>query len=203
MKIAVTNDDGIYAEGIDVLANVAAEFGDVTVIAPRHHHSGCSHQMTFDGHLDAADLGGKRYWIDGYPADCVRIALAEICPDVDLVLGTHADTGAACLADAYDDAAPDLLDVLGNLTVTSRTITEKRQQLDTFFIGVCSSSRSQPRRFQDADSGTADFFLLLGPKQKAVSSRIVCSSVIGRFVSRTSFAKIWEISGSFRTTLEL
>ena len=86
MKIAVTNDDGIYAEGIDVLANVAAEFGDVTVIAPRHHHSGCSHQMTFDGHLDAADLGGKRYWIDGYPADCVRIALAEICQDVDLVL---------------------------------------------------------------------------------------------------------------------
>ena len=86
MKIVVTNDDGIYAEGIGILAEAAEEFGEVTVVAPRHHHSGCSHQMTFDGHLDAADLGGKRHWINGFPADCVRIALAEICPDVDLVI---------------------------------------------------------------------------------------------------------------------
>ncbi len=86
MKIVVTNDDGIYSEGIDVLAAVASEFGDVTVVAPRHPHSGCSHQMTFDGHLDASDLGHRRHWIDGFPADCVRVALAEICPDVDLVV---------------------------------------------------------------------------------------------------------------------
>jgi 5'-nucleotidase len=86
MNIVVTNDDGIYAEGIEVLSDVASEFGDVTVVAPRHPHSGCSHQMTFDGHLDSAHLGGNRHWIDGFPADCVRIALAEICPEVDLVV---------------------------------------------------------------------------------------------------------------------
>ena len=86
MKIVVTNDDGINAEGIAVLAKVAAEFGDVTVVAPKNHHSGCSHQMTFDGHLDALQLRPDRHWIDGYPADCVRVALAEICPKADLVV---------------------------------------------------------------------------------------------------------------------
>lgn len=37
------------------------------------------------------------------------------------------------VADAYDLAAPDLLDVLDNITVTSKTITEKAADLDTFF----------------------------------------------------------------------
>ncbi|MEV5003165.1 MCE family protein [Nocardioides sp. LML1-1-1.1] len=37
------------------------------------------------------------------------------------------------VADAYDVAAPDLLDVLDNVTVTSKTITEKARDLDTFF----------------------------------------------------------------------
>ncbi len=39
----------------------------------------------------------------------------------------------ADVADIYDGAAPDLLRVLGNLTVTSRTVLQKRQQLDVFF----------------------------------------------------------------------
>ncbi|MEZ0580804.1 MCE family protein [Nocardioides sp. MH1] len=39
----------------------------------------------------------------------------------------------ADVADAYDVAAPDLLDVLDNVTVTSKTITEKAKDLDVFF----------------------------------------------------------------------
>lgn len=86
MNILVTNDDGIYSEGIAALEEVASEFGAVTVVAPRHHHSGCSHQMTFEGHLGANDLGGGRHWVDGFPADCVRIAFAQLCRNVDLVV---------------------------------------------------------------------------------------------------------------------
>lgn len=86
MKFIVTNDDGIDADGISILARVAREFGDVTLIAPKHHLSGCSHQMTFEGHLDAGQRDDGRWWIDGYPADCVRIGVSRICPDVDVVL---------------------------------------------------------------------------------------------------------------------
>lgn len=39
----------------------------------------------------------------------------------------------ADVSDAYDDAAPDLLNVLDNVTVTSRTIGQMKDQLDVFF----------------------------------------------------------------------
>ncbi len=64
--------------------------------------------------------------LDGYLV-AIRGALPTLREDL---------AALADVADAYDDAAPDLLDVLGNLTVTSRTIVEKRQQLDTFFGDV-------------------------------------------------------------------
>ncbi|MGI9517925.1 MAG: 5'/3'-nucleotidase SurE [Pirellulaceae bacterium] len=86
MKILVTNDDGIDAQGISILADVARQFGDVTVVAPRYHHSGCSHQMTFEGQLDTQRVDEGRFWVDGYPSDCVRLALAHLCDHVDLVL---------------------------------------------------------------------------------------------------------------------
>lgn len=40
------------------------------------------------------------------------------------------------VADAYDLAAPDLLDVLDNITVTSKTLTEKAEDLDVFFSDI-------------------------------------------------------------------
>ncbi len=86
MKIIVTNDDGIDADGINVLAKVAAEFGEVTFVAPKNHQSGCSHQMTFQGHLQAGQRDDGRWWVDGFPADCTRIGIAELCPDADVVL---------------------------------------------------------------------------------------------------------------------
>ena len=53
------------------------------------------------------------------------------------------------VADTYDDAAPDLLGVLGNLTVTSKTITQKRKEIDVFFSdlgGLARHLRADPGR---------------------------------------------------------
>ena len=86
MKILITNDDGIDADGIQVLNEVAAEFGETMVVAPKHHQSGCSHQMTFEGHLEAEQRADNRWWVDGFPADCVRVGISTLLPDVDLVL---------------------------------------------------------------------------------------------------------------------
>lgn len=49
------------------------------------------------------------------------------------------------VADAYDVAAPDLLDVLDNVTVTSRTIVEKQQDLDVFFSDLGGLSDTTTR----------------------------------------------------------
>ena len=86
MKILVTNDDGIDAQGIFHLERIAREVGEVVVVAPRDHYSGCSHQMTFEGQLDSRRVAAGRYWVDGFPADCVRIGLSHLCADADVVL---------------------------------------------------------------------------------------------------------------------
>ena len=80
--------------------------------------------------------------LDGYLV-AIRGALPTLRED----LGALAD-----VADAYDDAAPDLLDVLGNLTVTSRTVTEKRQQLDTFFSDLGGLADTSARVLADNEA---------------------------------------------------
>lgn len=55
----------------------------------------------------------------------------------------------ADVADAYDLAAPDLLDVLDNVTVTAKTVGEKRSDLDTFFSDVAGLSRTSTRLLRE------------------------------------------------------
>lgn len=55
----------------------------------------------------------------------------------------------ADVADTYDAAAPDLLRVLGNLTVTGRTVIQKEQALDTFFGDVTALSDTSGRILAD------------------------------------------------------
>ena len=53
------------------------------------------------------------------------------------------------VADAYDLAAPDLLDVLDNVTVTSKTVTEKAEDLDVFFSDLTGVARTATRLLND------------------------------------------------------
>ncbi|WP_435769181.1 MCE family protein [Nocardioides sp. SYSU DS0651] len=53
------------------------------------------------------------------------------------------------VADAYDIAAPDLLDTLDNVTVTSKTVTEKARDLDVFFSDLTGLARTGTRLLND------------------------------------------------------
>src|ERR1043166_1378120 len=86
MKFLVTNDDGIDAEGLAALVEAAALCGDVICVAPASHYSGCGHRVTSDRALKVRRAGDGRWALDGTPADCVRVALAHVVPDVDWVL---------------------------------------------------------------------------------------------------------------------
>jgi phospholipid/cholesterol/gamma-HCH transport system substrate-binding protein len=55
----------------------------------------------------------------------------------------------ADVADTYDLAAPDLLAVLRNLTVTSRTVVERRADLDTFFSDIAGLANTSTRILAD------------------------------------------------------
>ncbi len=78
MKILVTNDDGIGADGLAVLAKAAAQFGEVYTVAPIGAKSGCSHQVTSHDPVRMEEHGLCRWAIGGFPADCVRVALQHL-----------------------------------------------------------------------------------------------------------------------------
>lgn len=78
--ILVTNDDGIMSPGIEVLARVAEEFGDVHVVAPEIEQSGVSHAITLTRPLRPRSVRNNWTALDGTPTDCVFIGSNHILP---------------------------------------------------------------------------------------------------------------------------
>jgi len=96
MRILVTNDDGILSPGLAALAEALRPLGDVEVVAPDSGQSGTAHSITFLAPLlcERISVGGKDFgWsVDGSPADCVKLAVMELCsarPDL-VVSGINA-----------------------------------------------------------------------------------------------------------------
>lgn len=76
--ILVSNDDGVYAEGIGVLAKAMAEIGRVIVVAPDREKSAASHSLTLHRPLRILRVREDVYAVDGTPTDAVTMALRFI-----------------------------------------------------------------------------------------------------------------------------
>ena len=91
MHILVTNDDGVTAPGLLVLAKTLRQFGAVSVVAPDHDWSGHGHTKHFKRPLRVQEIhladGSPAFVTDGSPADCVALAVMGLLPKkVDLVV---------------------------------------------------------------------------------------------------------------------
>lgn len=89
MRILVTNDDGVGAEGLNILRRIAEELSsDVWVIAPEWNQSGASHSMTLHEPLRSRKLDERTFIIRGTPTDCVIMGVRHLLIDhpPDLVL---------------------------------------------------------------------------------------------------------------------
>ena len=76
MRILITNDDGYQAKGIKVLAEIMKQFGEVTVIAPKHHQSGMSMAVSLGFRQIAhKNLGDGWHYVDATPVSCVKFGL--------------------------------------------------------------------------------------------------------------------------------
>jgi 5'-nucleotidase len=72
MRILVTNDDGIHAEGLDVCEKIARSLSDdVWVIAPEYDQSGVAHSLTLNDPLRLRQVAERRFAVRGTPTDCV------------------------------------------------------------------------------------------------------------------------------------
>ena len=91
MRILISNDDGINAPGLRVLAEIASQFGTVFVSAPAGQCSAMSQRLTI--HTPVRVTGAyvpfaeKAWSVDGTPADCVKLAIRYLMDEKpDLVL---------------------------------------------------------------------------------------------------------------------
>ncbi|MCL4205172.1 MAG: 5'/3'-nucleotidase SurE [Pirellulaceae bacterium] len=81
MKLLLTNDDGIDAEGLAALESAMSPFGVVQIVAPKEPYSGCGHQITTHRPLTIEKIAGHRTAVDGSPADCARLGLLYLATD--------------------------------------------------------------------------------------------------------------------------
>jgi len=88
-SILVTNDDGIYADGILALKEIMEELGDVTVAAPLAEKSAVGHAITLSDPLRVQEIQRNGsffgFAVNGTPADCVKLGihcLMEKKPDL-------------------------------------------------------------------------------------------------------------------------
>jgi 5'-nucleotidase len=98
MTFILTNDDGIDADGIHALSNAIK--GEKIIVAPKKCLSGCGHQITTRSSIHVQKRNENEYAIDGTPADCSRIGITQICPDVKWVL-SGINAGANLGIDTY------------------------------------------------------------------------------------------------------
>lgn len=99
MTIILTNDDGIDAPGIKALMEAVKDKNTI-IAAPKDHQSGCGHQVTTTSPITVYRRSEREYAIAGTPADCVRIAIAQISQDIKFVL-SGINAGGNLGVDAY------------------------------------------------------------------------------------------------------
>ncbi|MBV9509469.1 MAG: 5'/3'-nucleotidase SurE [Caulobacteraceae bacterium] len=79
MRILLTNDDGVHAEGLTALERIAAVLSDeVWVVAPETEKSGASRALTLNEPLRVRRLGERRFAVSGTPTDCVQLAVQDL-----------------------------------------------------------------------------------------------------------------------------
>ena len=82
MRILVTNDDGIHAEGLNVCQKIARELSDdVWIVAPEFDQSGVAHSLTLNDPLRLREVGERHYAVKGTPTDCVIMGARHVIKD--------------------------------------------------------------------------------------------------------------------------
>lgn len=91
MKILLSNDDGIMAEGLSFLSEMLREMGnEVHIVAPERQQSGQSHAITLATPLMPKKIYKREKYcgmaVNGTPTDAVRLGVTTLFPDVDAVI---------------------------------------------------------------------------------------------------------------------
>ncbi|WP_435532838.1 5'/3'-nucleotidase SurE [Vibrio hippocampi] len=81
LKILISNDDGVHAQGIRALGKALSDIAQVTIVAPDRNRSGASNSLTLEQALRVSEIEPNVYSVQGTPTDCVHFALNELMKD--------------------------------------------------------------------------------------------------------------------------
>ena len=87
MKILISNDDGVHAPGLAMLAAALGKIADITVVAPDRNRSGVSNSLTLVNPLRVVTAVNGFYSVNGTPTDCVHLAVTGLLKETpDMVI---------------------------------------------------------------------------------------------------------------------
>lgn len=78
--ILLTNDDGFFSEGLELLSRRLKVFAKVYIVAPDREKSATSLALSLHRPLRVKKIRENIYAIDGTPADCVYMAVQKLLP---------------------------------------------------------------------------------------------------------------------------
>jgi 5'-nucleotidase len=153
MRILISNDDGIYSPGILALAEAAAKFGDVRIVAPDIEQSSMGAAITASRPLSFRKTPIKKFdafRVNGTPSDCVALGL-HLWGGADLVL-----------------SGINLGSNLGNSTWHSGTLAAAKQAilLGTRGIALSTPVEDNEPDFTALEPALTGALQLLIPRQK-------------------------------------
>ena len=94
MHLLLSNDDGIHASGLKLLADALAPLGMITVVAPNRNRSASSNSLTLDRPIRAQAVDKNWYSVDGTPTDCVHLAITGLIKDEPNIVVSGINAGA-------------------------------------------------------------------------------------------------------------
>jgi 5'-nucleotidase len=99
VRILLTNDDGIYAPGLRALRLELQKLGEVVVVAPAAEQSAVGHSITLMTPLIVQEVHDEArqplgWAVEGRPADCVKLALLELLPELPDVVVSGLNAGS-------------------------------------------------------------------------------------------------------------
>ena len=94
MHLLLSNDDGIHALGLKLLADALSQMGKTTVVAPNRNRSAASNSLTLDRPIRAQKMSDNWYSVDGTPTDCVHLAITGLIDEEPNIVVSGINEGA-------------------------------------------------------------------------------------------------------------
>lgn len=157
MNILISNDDGVFAPGIQALAKALSEIANVTVVAPESERSGFSSALTLDRPLRAVEISPQVWAVNGTPADCVYLSMNGL---LEHIQSEHSDGQQFDLVVSGINSGPNLGDDVlysGTVGAAFEGRLMKQPAIAVSFAGPNVRSYEHPDDYAKAANWVKDF----------------------------------------------